>query len=97
MGRVGKGCAGLLVGVRPGDDGPVFFVQDNGQGIPPAYLDRVFGLFDRLSHDDTGTGIGLALVRRIVEVHGGRVWAESKGLGQGTCVCFTAPPPVERG
>jgi len=79
------------VGVRAGDDGPVFFVTDNGIGIGPTYLDRVFGLFEKLDPSMEGTGIGLALVKRIVEVHGGRVWAESEGIGCGTTVCFTLP------
>ena len=59
------------VGVRVGDDGPIFFVADNGIGIGPDYLDKVFGLFEKLDPSIDGTGVGLALVRRIVEVHGG--------------------------
>ncbi len=70
---------------------PVFFVRDNGSGIDLAYLDRVFNLFERLDPGVDGTGIGLALVKRIVEVHGGRVWAESEGPGRGSTFCITLP------
>ena len=69
----------------------VFFVRDNGIGIEPQYQTRIFGLFEKLDPSTEGTGIGLALVKRIVEVHGGRVWAESKGLGHGSTFCFTVP------
>lgn len=67
------------------------FVHDNGAGIEPEYHDRVFDLFERLDTRTEGTGIGLALVKRIVEVHGGRIWIESDGKGQGTAFRFTLP------
>ena len=80
----------IEVGRREGEEGePVVFVRDNGIGIEPAYHEVVFGLFERLDPSVGGTGIGLALVRRIVEVHGGRVWVESEGLGQGTTFCLS--------
>jgi len=74
-------------------DGPqtVFYVRDNGRGIEARFRDKVFGLFDRLDPQDEGTGIGLALVKRIVETHGGRVWVESDGPGRGSTFCFTLP------
>jgi len=77
----------------------VCYVRDNGVGIDPAYHERVFGLFDRLDAKAEGTGIGLALVKRIVEVHGGRIWVASDGKGCGAAFCFTLPPaaPEERG
>ena len=65
------------------------YVRDNGMGIAPKYHEKVFGLFERLKADGEGTGIGLALVKRIVEVHGGRVWVESEGLGHGSTFWFT--------
>ena len=85
----------VRVGVRPGDRGasPVLFVQDNGVGIDPRFHEKVFGLFDKLDPRAEGSGVGLALVRRIVEVHGGRAWIESAGRGQGTTACFTLPLP----
>ena len=81
----------IEVGMRQDDGQPTFFVRDNGRGIEPRYHEKVFGLFDRLDPTDDGTGVGLALVRRIVEVHGGRVWVESEGKGGGSTFCFTLP------
>jgi PAS domain S-box-containing protein len=68
---------------------PIFFVQDNGIGIDPSYHERVFGLFNKLDTQSEGTGVGLALVKRIIEVHGGHIWAESEGLGHGATFLFT--------
>ncbi len=67
------------------------FVRDNGIGIAPEYQDRVFNLFDRLDAGIEGTGIGLALIKRIIEVHGGRIWIVSEGEGQGSTFWFTLP------
>jgi len=60
-------------------------------GIDPRFSQKVFYLFDKLDRNTDGTGIGLALVKRIVEVHRGRVWVESDGLGQGSTFYFTLP------
>ena len=70
---------------------PIFFVQDNGIGIDPSYHERVFGLFNKLDTQSEGTGVGLALVKRIIEVHGGHIWVESDGIGHGTTFLFTLP------
>jgi PAS domain S-box-containing protein len=67
----------------------VLFVRDNGIGIAPHYQSKLFGLFEKLNSDIEGTGMGLALVRRIVEVHGGKIWVESEGEGKGTTFKFT--------
>ncbi len=79
----------ITIGVRQDEATAVFFVQDNGIGILPKYQDKIFDIFNKLNPDVEGTGIGLALVKRIVEVHNGRLWVESDGLGQGSTFCFT--------
>lgn len=66
-------------------------VCDNGPGIEPRFQEKVFGLFDRLDNSVPGTGVGLALVKRIIEIHDGNIWIESQGDGQGCCFCFTLP------
>jgi signal transduction histidine kinase len=81
--------------IEIGQDGeensrPILYVQDNGIGIAPEHYDRVFGLFNKLDVKTDGTGIGLALVKRIVEVHGCRIWVES-AVGKGSKFCFTLP------
>jgi PAS domain S-box-containing protein len=81
----------IEIGVRAPAGEPVIFVRDNGIGIAPEFHERVFGLFNRLDQSIEGTGIGLTLVKRIIEVHGGRIWIESNGDGNGTTVCFTVP------
>jgi PAS domain S-box-containing protein len=74
-----------------------FRVSDNGPGIPPRYREKVFQIFQRLDMrgDIPGTGLGLTLVRRIIEARGGRAWIES-AEGDGTAVCFTWPDRARR-
>jgi signal transduction histidine kinase len=60
-------------------------------GIDAQYHNRIFGLFDKLDATSEGTGIGLAIVKRIVETHGGKIWVESEGSGKGSTFCFTIP------
>jgi PAS domain S-box-containing protein len=78
----------IEIGSTKADSQNIFFVRDNGMGIAPEYHQKVFGLFDKLNPTSDGTGIGLALVKRIVEVHGGKIWVESE-LGKGATFFFT--------
>lgn len=75
----------------PDKDGKaLLFVRDNGVGIESQYHERIFGLFNRLDPAIEGTGVGLTLVKRIIEMHGGRIWVESV-RGSGATFFFTLP------
>ena len=78
------------IGYRTEAEETVFFVRDSGMGIDPSQHEKVFELFYKVNKKSEGTGAGLAIVKRIIEVHGGRIWIESE-LGKGTTVCFTLP------
>ena len=82
----------IEIGQQGGNDNGLvtFFVRDNGIGIAPEFHERIFGLFNRLNPKIEGTGIGLALVKRIVEFHGGRIWVQSE-VGEGATFYFSLP------
>jgi signal transduction histidine kinase len=85
------------VSAEPDDGQWRVAVDDNGIGIEPSQAERIFGMFQRLHSRDAfpGTGIGLAIARKVVEGHGGRIWAEARPEG-GTRMAFTLPaqPPA---
>lgn len=83
----------IEISVAPDKLGWRFCVADNGIGIDPAQFERLFRVFQRLHTREKyeGTGIGLAVARKIVEHHGGRIWAESEGEGHGSRFCFILP------
>jgi len=71
------------------------YVRDNEMGIEPQCQQKFSRLFDQLDQHAEGSGSGLALVKRIVEVHNGRIWVESEGAGKGSTFCFTIPSKDE--
>lgn len=79
----------INIGCEKSNEKCVFYIKDNGIGVEKEYLSKIFGLFDKLDPNSEGTGIGLAIVKRIIELHGGKIWAESEGSGLGMSFYFT--------
>ena len=70
------------------------YIKDRGIGINKEYHHRIFDMFERLSVESEGTGIGLSICKRIVEIQGGKIWVDSDGLGKGSTFYFTIPKTV---
>jgi signal transduction histidine kinase len=85
------------IGVEHRGAETVFFVRDNGMGIDPRHQAKMFNLFEKLDLKSEGTGMGLALVKRVVELYQGRIWVESGGPGRGASFLFTLPAVVAAG
>ncbi len=85
----------IEIGMESHGTEKVFFVRDNGMGIDPRFKEKVFGLFEKLNPQTEGTGLGLALVKRIVELYRGDIRVESEGAGHGACFRFTLPGALE--
>jgi PAS domain S-box-containing protein len=87
----------ITIGCGPhaGDKLVQIYIQDNGMGIAPENQPTIFGLFNKLDTHSEGSGIGLALVQRIIEAHGGRVNVYSDGLGNGSTFTFSLPTPPQ--
>jgi PAS domain S-box-containing protein len=94
MGEQPKPC--IEIGAETRGEEIVFFVRDNGIGIDPRFQAKIFDLFAKLDTKAEGTGIGLAIVKRVVELYGGRLWVESEGQGKGTCFKFTLPGAINK-
>ncbi len=75
----------------------IFCVRDNGIGIDPEYHEKIFGIFEKLDPGSPGAGLGLSMLKRIVNKSGGTIWVESAGAGHGCCFCFTLPGAVAAG
>jgi PAS domain S-box-containing protein len=80
----------IEIGQEELEEKPIFFIKDNGVGIEHEHLDRIFGLFNKLDANSEGTGIGLTIVKRIIEVHNGKIWVTSE-IGKGSTFFFTLP------
>jgi K+-sensing histidine kinase KdpD len=84
----------IELGVEWNGPEALFYVQDNGIGIDPANLERIFDFGAKLDQKSEGSGLGLAMTKKIVEMYGGSIKAESEGTGRGSCIRFTLPDAI---
>jgi PAS domain S-box-containing protein len=84
----------IEIGVEKNGPDTVFFVRDNGIGIVPQDQKKIFGMFEKLDPKSGGMGMGLAIIKRIVNMQRGKIWLESNGTRQGACFRFTLPDAV---
>lgn len=85
----------IVLGVDTDQQQPEFYVRDNGMGIEPKHAQRIFGLFAQLDPMSDGRGLGLALIKRLVELYQGTIRVESEGSGRGSCFKFTLPGAIK--
>jgi PAS domain S-box-containing protein len=81
----------IELGVQQISEETIFFIKDNGIGVNPQYHSKIFGIFEKLDPKSPGAGMGLSMIKKIVEKGGGRVWVESEGIGKGSSFFFTLP------
>ncbi|MBL8021373.1 MAG: hypothetical protein JNM27_17005 [Leptospirales bacterium] len=79
----------VRIGCRIGGSSAIYFVEDNGMGIDPQYAERIFMHLEKLNPESEGSGMGLAIAKKIVEAQGGRIWVEGTPSGKGSTFCFT--------
>ncbi len=85
------------VGCKMVNEVKKFFVRDNGLGLDPSYQSKIFGLFAKVDPNSEGSGIGLSILKRIIEEDGGRIWVESEGIGKGCTFYFSFDLKPEKG
>ncbi len=85
----------IEIGATQQEPEVVFYVRDNGMGVAPEHGERIFNLFSQLNPGSEGSGLGLALVKKIVSIYHGRIWVESAGKGEGSCFMFTLPEALK--